>query len=56
MLENTIDLLAVQHIVYGEFFESFEEFEEGIREWIPIMNADSSEEPLKRFIDSVLQF
>ena len=54
MLENLIDLVAAQHIVYGEFFESFEEFSQVSEQWIPIMNADSSEEPLKRFIDSLL--
>ena len=53
MLENLIDLVAAQHIVYGEFFES-EEFSQVSEQWIPIMNADSSEEPLKRFIDSLL--
>ena len=54
MLENLIDLVAVQHIVYGKFFESFSEFESLTEYWLPIMNSDSSEEPLKRFIDSLL--
>jgi hypothetical protein len=54
MLENMIDLVAAQHIVYGQLFDSFEEFETITEYWLPIMNADGSEEPTKRFIDSLL--
>ena len=54
ILESQIDLIAVQHILFGEGFENFDDFKTTADEWLPIMSQDSSEEPLKRFIDSKL--
>jgi len=54
ILESQIDLLAVQHILFGDFFESFEEFLLISEEWTGPLTADSSDETLKRFIDNQL--
>ena len=54
VLEQIIDLVAVQHIVFGEFFESFDEFEAKREELFENTASDSSEVPLKTFIDAQL--
>jgi len=54
LLENLIDLVAAQHIVFGKFFESFNEFQDYTEYWLPIFDSDATDEPLKRYIDMLL--
>lgn len=54
LIENLIDMVAVQHIIFGKFFDNFYDFQAYAEYWLPEMEKDTSEEPLKRFIDTLL--